>query len=84
MALAVNEKETEEYKAETKAAPVKPFEFLKEVRTEFIKISWPSREQVIREFFSVVLLVAVLTGTIFIIDKIISTCIDFFSGKLFY
>ncbi len=58
-------------------------QFLKEVRTEFLKISWPSREQVMREFISVVLLVFVLTGIIFLLDKVFEFVVNFFNGGLF-
>ena len=58
-------------------------QFLQEVRTEFLKISWPSREQVAREFFSVLFLVLILTGIIFLIDKAIEIATGFFSGRLY-
>lgn len=58
-------------------------QFLKEVRVEFSKITWPSKEQTVREFFSVVLLVAALTGIIFLIDKAFEIIVNFFSGRLY-
>lgn len=57
-------------------------EFLKEVRSEFVKISWPSTDQVSKEFFSVILLVAALTGTIYLIDKVLEMIVNFFNGRL--
>ena len=58
-------------------------QFLKEVREEFAKITWPSREQTVTEFFSVVFLVVVLTGIIFLFDKAFEVLAGFFSGRLF-
>ncbi|OGI20622.1 MAG: preprotein translocase subunit SecE [Candidatus Melainabacteria bacterium RIFCSPHIGHO2_02_FULL_34_12] len=65
---------------------VKPFnvlEFLKEVRGEFIKISWPSKEQTTREFFSVILLVAVITSIIFLLDKVFGFIANLFMGRIY-
>lgn len=56
-------------------------EFLREVKTEFAKITWPSKEQTVREFFSVILLVSILTGIIFLIDKGLSFVLNIFSGS---
>lgn len=64
----------------------KPFnlrEFLKEVKTEFLKISWPSRHQVANEFFSVLVLVSILTGIIFLLDKVYDIAVNFITGRLF-
>ena len=83
MATIVNEREVIEEKAEVKAEPFNLMRFLQEVRTEFVKITWPSREQVTREFISVVLLVFVITGIIFLLDKIFEIIVNFFNGRLF-
>lgn len=84
MAITVNEKETlVEEKAEVKTKPINLLEFLKEVREEFVKIVWPSRDQVTREFFAVLLLVLALTGIIFLIDKIFKIIVNFFVGRAF-
>lgn len=83
MSAIVDEKEIKEESTEVKAEPVNPVEFLGEVRTEFTKITWPSREQVTREFFSVLILVSVLTGIIFILDKAFGFIVNFFTGKLY-
>lgn len=83
MAITVNEKETlVEEKAEIKK-PFKLAEYLKEVREEFLKIVWPSKDQVTREFFAVILLVLVLTGIIFLIDKVFGAILNFFTGRVF-
>ena len=83
MATIVNEKEIETEKAEVKSEPVSIGKFLQEVRTEFLKISWPSKDQVTREFFSVLLLVFAITSVIFLIDKIFGIIVNFFNGRLF-
>ena len=59
-------------------------EFLREVKTEFLKVTWPSKAQVTNEFFSVLVLVAILTGIIFLIDKVFGIIAGFFRGNLFY
>ena len=70
-------------KADVKEVSQDFVNFLKEVRAEFLKISWPSKDQVTKEFLSVVLLVAVLTGAIFVIDKGLEVIVNFFMGRLF-
>jgi preprotein translocase SecE subunit len=47
------------------------FQFLKEVNIERRKISWPAREQVIRETYSVLFLVAVITGLVLGFDWLV-------------
>lgn len=83
MSTAVNEREVQEEKALAKEPSFNLKQFMGEVREEFLKITWPSRQQVTREFFSVLLLVAALTGIIFIIDKVFKVVVDFFTGRLF-
>ena len=68
---------------EAKTEKLNIAEFLKEVRTEFLKISWPSKDQVTREFISVLLLVAALTSIIYLIDKIFEFIVNFFRGRGF-
>lgn len=58
-------------------------QFLSEVKTEFLKISWPSKEQATREFFAVILLVFIITGIIFVIDRILGFVVNIFTGKAF-
>ena len=81
MATIVDEKETQEEKIEVQTKSIKLTDYLKEVRTEFFKITWPSKEQVTRELISVILLVAVLTTAIFAIDKIFEVVSNFFTGR---
>ena len=83
MATVVGEKEVIEEKAEVKAESFNFPKFLQEVRVEFSKISWPSRDQVTKEFISVLLLVFVITGIIFLLDKTFEIIVNFFNGRLF-
>ena len=83
MATIMNEKEIIEEKASISAEPFNLMKFLHEVRVEFTKITWPSREQVAREFISVLLLVFVITGIIFLLDKVFEFVVNFFNGRLF-
>ena len=76
-------KPSPEAESKEEGKPLNIRQFLKEVRDEFLKISWPSRDQVTREFFSVLFLVTVLTGIIFLFDKILEFVAGFFSGRLF-
>ena len=90
MAIVVNEKEKESEKeiqheqVGVTAQPFSLFQFLREVRTEYIRITWPSREQIAREFFSVLFLVFLITGIIFLLDKVFEVVAAFFTGRLFY
>lgn len=47
-------------------------EFFKGVVVEFKKISWPDRQQVIRETYSVIVLVALITTAVLAFDFAIS------------
>ena len=83
MSTVVSEKELQqEEKADIKPA-LNTRGFLREVKEEFLKISWPSREQVIREFFAVLILVSVITGIIFVLDKVFGIVVNFFTGRLY-
>ena len=84
MATIVGEKELKETQGENVEikSTLNLREFLQEVREEFIKITWPSREQVTREFFAVVILVFVITSVIFLLDKVFGIMVNFFTGRL--
>ena len=73
----------EEIKAGEAARHFSFMEFLREARSAFIKITWPSREQIMTEFISVLILVSILTGIIYLIDKVFSAIVNFFTGKIF-
>lgn len=83
MAIAVEEKKVQINEANSKPQGEKfsPIKFLNEVKTEFYKISWPTKDQVSREFLSVIVLVTVLTGSIYVIDKFFEVIANYFMGK---
>lgn len=83
MATIVEEKKVQQEEAKTKAegSEFSLPQYLGEVRTEFNKISWPSKEQVTREFASVLILVSILTGIIFVLDKAFGVISNYFMGK---
>ncbi len=83
METVVKEKKVQKEEAKTLAEDTKfsLVDFLKEVRVEFNKISWPSKDQVTKEFISVLLLVTVLTGIIYVIDKLFEVISNYFMGK---
>lgn len=62
--------------------PFKLKEFLREVKTEFLKISWPSKEQVSVEFLAVIILVIVITGIVYVFDILFGYISKFFMGQL--
>lgn len=83
MATVVEEKKAQQEEAKTKAEDSKfslP-QYLGEVRTEYNKITWPSKEQVSREFISVLILVSILTGIIYVLDKVFEVISNYFMGK---
>ena len=73
----------EEVKVGEKTESFNLREYLSEVRAEFTKITWPSREQIMTEFISVLILVSILTGIIYLIDKLFSAIVNFFTGRIF-
>jgi preprotein translocase subunit SecE len=82
MATVVEEKKVQADEAnKPQGEKVSPIKFLKEVKTEFFKISWPTKDQVSKEFISVIILVAILTGSIYVIDKIFEVIANYFMGK---
>ncbi len=83
MAIAVEEKKVQTSEASPKASTEvgSAVKFLGEVKTEFYKISWPTKDQVSKEFTSVLILVSLLTGVIYVIDKIFEVITNYFMGK---
>lgn len=43
-------------------------EYIEGVKTEFKRIEWPSKEQLGKEFVSVVMIVAIISAIIYVID----------------
>jgi preprotein translocase SecE subunit len=55
-------------------------QYIRGVKSEFLKISWPSKDQAYNEFIAVVVIVAIITVAIFIIDLGIDRFINFIKG----
>ena len=55
-------------------------QYLRGVRSEFLKITWPTKEQVKNEFIAVIIIVAIITVAIFFIDLGIDDLINFIKG----
>ncbi len=43
-------------------------DYIEGVQSEFKRIEWPSREQLYKEFFTVIVIVAAITAIIYMID----------------
>ena len=68
-----NEKAKPKKKEAEKGNPIKEaIQFLKEVRVEFYKITWPELPQVVRETWSVLFLVAAITLMVLGFDWILA------------
>jgi len=52
-------------------------EYFKGVKSEFKRIEWPNREQVTQEFFTVIVIVTIITCLIFLIDIGLDSLIKF-------
>lgn len=51
--------------------------YLKGVRAEWGKVSWPERSQVISETFAVVVIVTVFTVFVYVLDKLFQWVLGF-------
>lgn len=81
--LGIPRKPESENGQEGKEEAFNLIEFVKEVKSEFTKISWPSKAQITNEFFSVLILVSAITGIIFLIDKVFNLAVKFLTGRMF-
>ena len=54
--------------------------FFKGVKAEYAKISWPAKDELIKESVSVVCISAVLAALIALIDTVIQYGVNFMSG----
>jgi len=52
-------------------------QFLKEVRQEFARISWPTRQQALRESLIVLLVVIVISLLVFLFDVLFNILFNF-------
>ena len=55
-------------------------DYLKGVVHEFKKIDWPSREEVLREFLNVIIIVAIITVMVYGFDIVFERFFDLFKG----
>jgi preprotein translocase subunit SecE len=62
-----------------KAERTKPGEFVREVRAEMRKVTWPTRQEVIRLSLIVLVTLIVFTAAVFLLDTLFA---EFFSSLL--
>lgn len=58
--------------AESKAARVNPAQFIREVRQEIAKVTWPSRKELIYTTASVLVMSALAALFFFVVDQLIA------------
>ena len=51
-------------------------QFLSEVRAEYRKVTWPSRKEAMAGTIGVVVLVAIMTGVLSLVDLVLSSVIQ--------
>ena len=51
--------------------------YFKGVKTEWSKVTWPERKQVIFETFSVIVIITVFTGAIYLMDLLFKGLLSF-------
>jgi preprotein translocase subunit SecE len=56
-------------------------QFVKDVRVEFTKVSWPSRDELIQSTIVVGVVSLVVTAFIGAVDRLLSLGITFFLGR---
>ena len=56
-------------------------DYIEGVKSEFKKIEWPSKDQVYKEFFTVLIIVAIISAAIFMIDLGLDSLIKPLTGK---
>lgn len=57
------------------------WQFIKDVRGEFTKVSWPSREELIQSTMVVMVVSLIVTAFIGMVDRILSVSITYFLGR---
>jgi preprotein translocase subunit SecE len=53
-----------------------PFEFLKEVREELTRVTWPTKDEVIEATFGVILFCAVIAVYFWVLDTVFSKLLE--------
>ena len=61
-------------------ARTSPIEFLKQVRSETKKITWPTKQETIQGTIAVFIMVVVASLFLFVADQVISVIIRFILG----
>ena len=56
-------------------------EYIEGVKSEFKHIEWPSKQQLYKEFFTVIVIVAAIAAIIFVIDLGLDSLIKPLTGK---
>jgi len=56
-------------------------QFVKDVRVEFTKVSWPSRDELVQSTIVVGVVSLVVTAFIGVIDRLLSVGVTFFLGR---
>lgn len=56
-------------------------EYFQGVKSEFKRVEWPSREQVVQEFLAVIIIVAIISAVIYGIDLGLDGFINIIAGK---
>jgi len=55
---------------------ISPLQFLRQVRQEVKKVTWPTRKEVVPSCTMVVVLVAIATAFFFVVDMVLSWGVD--------
>ncbi|RUM90504.1 preprotein translocase subunit SecE [Balnearium lithotrophicum] len=53
-----------------------PFEFLKEVREELTRVTWPTKDEVIEATFGVILFCAVIAVYFWVLDTVFAKLLE--------
>jgi len=52
-------------------AKVSPLQFLRQVKQEVKKVTWPTRKEVMQSLFMVLVLVAIAAAFFFVVDQVL-------------
>ncbi|WP_456436313.1 preprotein translocase subunit SecE [Thermovibrio ammonificans] len=58
-----------------------PFQFLKEVREELQRVTWPSKEEVIEATIAVIVFCAVIAAYFWVIDTVLTAALEVILAK---
>jgi preprotein translocase subunit SecE len=57
------------------------WQFIKDVRVEFTKVSWPSREELVQSTLVVMVVSLIVAAFIGVVDRILSVSVTYFLGR---